>query len=185
MPGMATTKLLTIEDLAELEDTPGRYDLIRGELISMSPAGGQNGEIALRLGRLIGQYVDDHESGKAYGAETGFILARNPDVLLAPDVAFVSSDRLPPVDQQIGFMEVVPNLVVEVVSPSDRQRDVSAKIMEYLAARVSMVWVIEPSRKIVTIHTPDLRAQTFTVAGELDGGDVLPGFNLKVSEIFR
>lgn len=182
---MATTKLMTIEDLAELEDTPGRYDLIRGELISMSPAGFRHGVIGMRIARAIANFSYENSLGEVPLSETGFLLARDPDVLLAPDVAFIRTYKLPSEDQQLGFLEVAPDLVVEVVSPHDRMQVASAKIMEYLSAGVSMVWVVEPSRKLVTVHTPDLKAQTLTVEGELDGGDVLPGFRLKVADIFR
>ena len=182
---MATTKLLTAEDLWDLEDNAGRYDLIRGELIRVAPAGAPHGKLALRIGSILLAHIDAMQLGDAYGAETGFILARDPDVLLAPDFAYVRSDRLPPQDEQKGFMEVAPDLVVEIVSPSDLSRHVHAKVMEYLGGGVKLVWVIHPDQKEVTVFTPDRRARVLTLGEELDGGDVLPGFRFPLADIFR
>lgn len=182
---MATTRLLTVEDLANLGDTPGRHDLIRGELIRMSPAGARHGELALSIGGYLWSYVREHALGKTYAAETGFILARNPDVLLAPDVAFVRTDRLPPDDEQKGFLNLAPDLVVEVVSPSDRQADGHAKVIEYLRAGVQLVWVVDPVNRDVSVYLPDRTSRILTGDDVLDGGTVLPGFQLPLPEVFR
>jgi Uma2 family endonuclease len=182
---MATTELMTIDDLADLSSTPGRFDLIRGELIRMSPAGARHGRIAMRIASSILTHVDDSNLGDVYAAETGFILGRDPDILLAPDVAYVRADRLPSDDEQDRFLELAPDLVVEVASPSDRLSDITDKVMEYLDAGVGLVWVVEPRRKIVNAYTPDRTSKIFTVEDELDGGDVLPRFKLPVSDIFR
>ena len=181
---MATTRLMTAEDLWDLKDDGYRYDLIRGELIRMSPAGAPHGELSLRIGASILAHVNEHQLGKAYGAETGFILARNPDVLLAPDVAFIQNSRLPPKSKRVGFMEVAPDLVVEIVSPSDLFREVHAKVMEYLARGVRLVWVVQPERQEVTVYDPDLSPVVMSMDEELDGGDVLPGFRLPLEDIF-
>lgn len=182
---MATTRLMTIEDLADLGDEPGRYDLIRGELIRTSPAHTKHGAYASRIVGRLQLYVDEHDAGEVYTAEAGFILARDPDVLLAPDVAFVRRHRLPPENEQTGFFELAPDIAVEVVSPSDRLRDVSDKVMEYLEGGVSLVWVVEPGRKLVTTYKPDRTSKILTVDDELDGGDVLPGFRMPVADVFR
>lgn len=182
---MATTRLMTVEDLANLDDTPGRYDLIRGELIRMSPAGFRHGVLGMRIARKIADFVDEHALGEVPLSETGFILARNPDVMLAPDVAFVRSDRLPPIDEQTGFLELAPDLVVEVVSPSDLSRNVHAKVMEYLRCGVQLVWVVEPESCDVTVYLPDRTSRILTGDDVLEGGTVLPGFQLPLSDVFR
>lgn len=181
---MATTKLMSADDLWQLDDEPGRFDLIRGELIRMPPPGYRHGIVGMRIARSIGNFVHERDLGEVPAAETGFLLARDPDVVLAPDVAFVRFDRLPPDDEQDGYLALAPDLVVEIVSPSDRSRQVSDKVMEYLDAGVPLVWVVEPRRKIVTVYTADRRAQILTAGDELEGGDVLPGFGLPVAEIF-
>lgn len=182
---MATAKLMTAEDLLQLEDDEHRYDLIRGELIRMSPANAEHGGIALAIGGELRSHVRANHLGMAFAAETGFILARNPDVVLAPDVAFVRSDRLPPRDQWSRFLELAPDLVVEVVSPSDRWTEINDKVMEYLRHGVALVWVVDPKRQQIVVYTADRGPRVVTIEDQLDGGDVLPEFRMAVAEIFE
>lgn len=181
---MATTKLMTAEDLWLMEDDGWWHELIRGELIQMPPASHQHSKLAIRIGRKLGNYVEEHQLGDVTGADGGYILSRNPDVVVAPDAAFVRADRLPPQDDMPTYPELAPDLAVEVVSPSDRMNDVSDKVMLYLDAGTRLVWVVQPRFKTVTVHYPDRSAKTFTVEDELDGGDVLPGFTLAVVDLF-
>lgn len=181
---MATTRFVTAEDLESMEEKPGRYDLIRGELFYMPPAGGEHGEIGSLLVSEVGVFVRRSQLGKTYAPETGFTLFRGPDTVLAPDLAFVSVDRLPPREQRIGFMPIAPDLVAEVISPSERAGMIARKVEEYLAACVRTVWLVHPRRQTVTIHTQDNDPVVLTVEDVLDGGDVLPGFRLPVAEIF-
>lgn len=151
----------------------------------MSPAGRKHGRISATLARLIGNHVADHDLGEVHGAETGFILARDPDTLLAPDFAFVRAERLTPDLTEDGFLPLAPDLVVEIVSPSDRMGQVSDKVMSYLDAGVLQIWVVEPRQRIVTVYSEGASAQVFREDDEIDGGDVLPGFRLPVREIFK
>lgn len=130
-------------------------------------------------------YVQEHQLGECYGAETGFILARDPDVVLAPDLAFISRDRVPTGADEVSFLEIAPELVVEVISPSDRSRDVIAKAHEYLEAGVALIWLIDPEDQVVTVYEPESRPHTLTVDDTLDGGEVLPGFSLQLAQLFR
>lgn len=182
---MVMTKLVTAEDLALPIEDECRYDLIRGELYRMAPAGARHGKIGMRIARPLANHVSEHELGEVFGAETGFILARDPDTMLAPDVAFVRADRLPPDEEQDGFLPLAPDLVVEIVSPSDTARYVFDKVMEYLDAGVLMVIVIEPRRRTVSVYGSDRVARVLVEGEELDGGDVLPGFRLPVKDLFR
>lgn len=182
---MATTRLYTIEDVARLPDDGHRYDLIRGELHRMSPAGPRHGRLANRLARAIDTFVADHNLGEGFIAEPGFILARDPDILVAPDYAFVRWERLPADDELIRFTELAPDLVLEVVSPSDRDDPIAAKIAAYLDAGVRLVLVLDPEERTVATHAPGLPPRMLTVEDELDGGDVLPGFRVALADIFR
>lgn len=181
---MATTQLLTAEDLWNFANDGHRYDLIRGELHRMAPAGGEHGEIGVMIGAVLLAHVRPHHLGVVFGADTGFILARNPDTLLAPDVAFVRADRLPPRDQRVGFLELAPDLAVEIISPSERPSDVASKVGLYLAAGVLMVLVVEPRSKSITVHTPGKPPQVLSKDDVVEGGDVLPGFRVPVADIF-
>ena len=181
---MATVALTTVDDMTNLPEGPDRYDLIEGELFRMSPAADRHGEIALTIGSLLRNIVVSSRLGTVYGAETGFVLRRAPDTVLAPDASFVATGRRPPTDQRHRFSAVAPDLVVEVVSPSDRHRYVSAKVAAYLDAGVRLIWVVEPRTRTVTIHMPGLPERVVGEGQTLDGGDVLPGFTLEVAEVF-
>ena len=181
---MVTTRPITAEDVARLPDDGYRYDLIRGRVIRMAPAGGEHGGVAYEFGRLIGNHVVPRKLGKLFAAETGFLLAREPDTVLAPDVALVRAERLPRRDELIGFPPVAPDLVVEVVSPSDREDDLAAKVAAYLEAGVRLVLVARPRPRTITMHSA---GQSPVVLGEhdkIDGGGVLPGFRVQVGDIF-
>lgn len=82
------------------------------------------------------------------------------------------------------YLELAPDLVVEVVSPSDRMHDVSIKVRLYLDAGTQLVWIVQPSLKTVTVYFPDHTARTLSIDDDLDGGDVLPGFTIAVAELF-
>ncbi|MBA2753398.1 MAG: Uma2 family endonuclease [Chloroflexia bacterium] len=181
---MVTVTLTTVDDMTDLPEGPERYDLIEGELFRMSPAADRHGEIAMTIGFHLRNYVVPNRLGTVWASETGFILRREPDTLLAPDVSFVATGRRPPVDQRVGFVNVVPDLVVEVVSPSDRRRYVSAKVTAYLDAGVRLVWVVEPRTRTVTVHASGQPERVVDEDGTLDGGDVLPDFTLAVAEVF-
>ena len=183
---MATTRLMTAEDLAVIADDDQRYDLIRGELLCMAPAGAEHGEIALEFGSRIANHVVAHSLGKTYGAETGFLLARAPDTVLAPEVAFVRADRLPPRrSDRRGFLPLAPDLAVEIISPSDRAVDVARKVHTYLDAGVPLLILVSPAPCTVALHRPGRPVQTLHEGDELDLSEVLPGFRLPIADLFR
>ncbi len=180
---MATTHLMTAEEFAEVTEI-GRFDLVRGELIRMSPAGGQQGEIASQFVFALVLHTRERQSGKVYTAEASFILSRDPDVVVAPDAAFVRAERLPPPDQRTGFLPLAPDLAVEIVFPSDRMSLVRRKIAAYLEYGTPLVLVVEPRRRTVTAHHADGTVTTYREGDEIDGGPVLPGFRLSVAQLF-
>jgi len=178
---------VTADDLARLEGDGYRYDLLKGDLIRVSPAGFRHGRLAAELARRLGNFLAEHPHfGVVVGAETGFRLSHDPDTVLGPDAAVVRTDRLPPPEAQIGFLELAPDLAVEIISPTDRWTTVSSKVDAYLAAGVKLVWVVEPGPRAVRIYSsegPEQRLQA-------DRGDVLraeavmPGFSVPLSELF-
>lgn len=181
---MATTQLLTAEDLEAMPSANNRYELIRGELTPMSPTGGRHGKITVKLSTPLAVHASRHGLGDVFGAETGFVLASDPDIVLAPDVAFVATDRIPADDELDRFLRLAPDLAVEVVSPSDTATEVFDKVLTYLDTGVRLVWIIEPRRRTVTVWAADRTGKVLTETDNLDGGDVLPDFRLPVSEIF-
>lgn len=180
---MATTRLMTAEDLWDMGEE-SRHELIRGELHEMAPTGEEHSEISALITGFLMFHAREHGLGAVYTADPGFILARGPDVVLAPDVAFVRAGRLPAERDRRRFFEIPPDLAVEVVSPSDSSNDVADKVMTYLNAGVQLVWEVQPRLKTVTVHYPDRISKRLTTDDELDGGDVLPGFKIAVAEIF-
>ncbi len=173
---------MTAEDLFELPDDGMRHELVEGELRTMAPAGAEHGLVALRVGARVLQHAEQHGLGEAYAPETGFILRRAPDTVRAPDVAFVAAHRLTAARSR-GFAELAPDLVVEVVSPSDRASYVAAKAAMWLDAGVRLVWVVDPQAGLAAVHHPGGLVTVLRQNGALDGEDVLPGFRLPLAEL--
>lgn len=176
--------LMTAEELLDLPEDHQRHELVLGALRTMAPAGFEQGRVAMRIGARLDAFVEAHGLGVVLGAETGFTLARGPDTVRAPDAAFVRSDRVPPRGARRGFAELVPDLVVEVVSPSDRMSEVTEKALVWVEAGVRLVWVVDPSLRTVTGYRPGTAVSVLRGSSVLDGEDVLPGFRLALAEVF-
>ena len=183
---MTVRQLLTAEQLWEMPETPGkRYELVRGELIEMPGAGGEHGFLALWVGSFLLRFVLEHDLGVVGGDGTGYLIYREPDVLRIPDVSFVSKGRISEGGVPKGFWPLAPDLAVEIVSPNDTAAELHAKVREYLDAGARMVWVFWPDERGVSVHGPTGEARELGPDDELDGGNVLPGFRVRVSELFR
>ena len=178
----ATQTITTAQQLLEAEGL-GRCELVRGELAMMSPAGFEHGRLIGRIGARLSQRVETDALGVVVGAETGFHIARDPDTVRAPDVAFIRKERLPP-GPILGFFPGAPDLAVEVVSPNDRASELLAKVQDWLAAGCLAVWVIDPLQRTVAVYRPDKPLATLRPADVLEGDDVVPGFSVPVAEIF-
>lgn len=176
------SRLLTAEELFAFP-SDARFELVRGELRPMAPpAGPEHGFYTVDLTIEVGSFVRQHSLGRCFAAETGFIVARNPDTVLAPDFAFVAADRLvwPPPP---GFLAVVPDLVLETRSPNDRPGEVAQKVTDWLAAGVKVVWELNVKARVLTVHQSGKEPVKLTAADTLDGGDVLPGFSLGLKRL--
>jgi Uma2 family endonuclease len=181
IPDMAPATM-TAEDLLCLNIQDKRSELVRGRLIVREPPGFAHGVVALRIGRLVGEFVDSSKLGVVVAAETGFTLARNPDTVRAPDVGFVRRDRVPdPLPR--GYAEFAPDLAVEVLSPGDRPSEVLAKVSDWLRAGTRLVWVVDPIRRSGRVYRADGTESFASVDDSLDGEDVLPGFSLALAAV--
>lgn len=169
---------MTAEALAALPADGYQYDLIDGELRRMSPPGAEHGEIAFELSRRIGNDVVERGLGRVYAAETGFLLRRDPDTVLAPDVAFVQAERR-------GYLALAPDLVGEVVSPSDRLAEIQQKVGRYVDAGVRLVWIADPSACTGAVYRPGHPPLVLHQDDTLDGADVLPDLQIPVTDVFR
>src|SRR3989440_8575294 len=177
-----TTPLMTAEELLQTNIPNKCTELVRGRVIVREPPGGRHGLVAMTLAIRLGNYVERMEAGKLFAAETGFTLFRGPDTVRAPDIAFVRRERLPdPIP--IGFPELAPDLVVEVLSPGDRPGEVLAKVADWLSAGTRLVWVVDPERRLARVYRRDGSEASVTADGALDGADVLPGFSCSLVSI--
>lgn len=181
---MATTRTMTIEELAQLPEDEARFELIKGDMIEMTPPGSEHGELMTAAAILIGSFVRRERLGAVISGDAGFILARTPDILLGPDVAFVRAERLAPREERTGWLELPPDLAVEIVSPNDTFRDVERKVALYLDHGVRQVWVLNPRERTISVFTPGPALRMYRADDVLDGGDVLPGFAVPVAEFF-
>jgi Uma2 family endonuclease len=174
-----TQKTWTDEELLALPDD-GRYELVDGELVRMSPAGGRHGDIVAELLARVRVFVKERKLGHVFDGQTGF---RLPDGnLRSPDVSFVAAARLPE-GVPVGFLHVAPDLAVEVLSPGDRAADVARKVAEYLNVGVQLLWVIDPEQRAAVVYRPG-RAPGRPENDILDGDPVLPGFVCPLAALF-
>lgn len=176
--------LATIQDLLALPDDGYRYELIRGALRRMSPSGRKHGRLIMNMSTPLDQFVTEHQLGIVYAAETGFILATNPDLVRAPDIAFVRSDRVHLELDEDGYFPGAPDLVIEYISPNDLYTEVDEKVLDYLEAGTSMVVIVNPRKQVVTVYRSRTDIAILTMRDQLAGADVLPGWSLSVEAIF-
>lgn len=175
-------KIYREEDLLELS-ARGRYELVKGEIVEMTPSGFEHGLITSKLHYFLSAYVYKKDLGVLTAAETGFKTGSDPDTVRAADIAFLSKEKMEKSSIIKGYSTIIPDLVVEVISPYDIYLDVEEKIAEWLSGGVRAVWVVNPRKKTVKVYKENI-TETFSVNDELTGDDILPGFKCKVGEIF-
>lgn len=182
---MATqTKLMTADELLRLPDHGVRRELIQGELHEMPLAEYHHGRIVAKFASPLGQHVEEHQLGEVYAAETGFILANDPDTVRAPDCAFVSQARALAVGNGPGFFPGAPDLAVEVISPDETYMDVEDKVESWLAAGARIVVVVNPRNCTLKVYRNPKTVLVLTIDDTFDGEDVVPGFQLPMRRLF-
>jgi Uma2 family endonuclease len=177
-------KLITADELLALPDDGMRHELIDGELTTMAPTGFEHGGCELAIGGHLWLFVGRQATGRVVVGEVGFRLRRDPDRVRAPDVAFVRAERIPS-EPVPGYFEGAPDLAVEVISPGDTASEVDEKVAHWLEGGGRAVWVVHPSRPRLTMHFADGTARTCGRDDEVDGGDVLPGFRMRLADLLR
>jgi len=180
----ATFKSVTADELLAMPEDGFRYELVKGELRQSPLAGAEHGAICVNVILKLGRHIKAHGYGLGFGAGTGFKLASEPDTVRAPDMAFVRRERIPARGIPETFWPGAPDLAVEVIGPEDTYEEVEEKIEDWLTAGGRAVWVLNPKRRSVSVHRSATDVTRLSEADELDGGDVVPGFRCKVSEIF-
>ena len=173
---------MTIEEFERLPAEVARLELVRGHVVREPPAGFEHGGIAGQITVCLGTFVRQHALGRVLTGEPGFVLFDDPPTVRAPDVAFVARDRL--LDDPRGFARLAPDLAVEIVSPSNTLTEIQDKVFDYLDAGTQLVWVVEPRGRTITVYRSRDDIRILTLTQEIEGGGVLPGFRIEVSEFF-
>ncbi len=184
-------QLHTVDSVQHLARTPEfnrrRFYLIDGELFEMSPVQRVHSRLASRIDRIIGMHVEERDLGEVH-VELGFYPADDRSTLLAPDVAYVSHARLSGQPED-GFLSTMPDLAIEIVSPSNSLRQIRRKAQIYLEYGASLVWIVRPAEKGVDVcraaDSSRLDIEFVARDGLLSGEDVLPGFELELTQLFR
>ncbi|MGI8968071.1 MAG: Uma2 family endonuclease [Chloroflexota bacterium] len=176
---------MTANELLLLPDDEWRYELVDGRLMRMSPTGGEHGQIVMALLRAVDRFVDERRLGEVLPPETGFWISQEdgPDTVLAPDLAFVRLGR----EREFGvkgYPRLAPDLVAEVVSPSQRRAEMAVKAQRWLTSGVQLIWVVLPESQTVDVWRNGGLQHTLTIDGELSGEDILSGFLHSVKRLF-
>lgn len=180
-----TTTLVTVEQLSEMRVELGRLELWEGAVVEVSPTGGPHAFVVARLSRTMDDAAITARVGRIWYAELGYVLDRNPDVVVGPDLALIRAEYLASVSVDgEGYHEYRPPLVVEVKSPTDREKEIREKLGLYLRHGVEEVWWVRPKRRKVTRYRADAEPVELGLEDTLDGGDVLPGLALPVGRLF-
>jgi len=181
MTAEVSQKKYSVEEFMALPDDGNFYELVEGELVEVPQPGDEHGRVSDNLNFALSQFARQNKLGRVYGP-TGFTIAEK--TVRAPDVAFLTASRVPPVTDKA--VPIAPDLAVEVISPSDIWNKVYDKIEEYQKAGVRLIWVIFPRGSFVQVYRlGSPYPSMFKPDDELDGEDVIPGFKIKVSALFE
>ncbi|MBN1284241.1 MAG: Uma2 family endonuclease [Anaerolineae bacterium] len=180
----AQEKLITAGEMFETPGFDKGYELVKGEIVKMSPSGTEHMTVAAWLIHLLTLHTEAHDLGDITTSEGGFLLSTDPDTVRAPDAGFIAKARIITPTPR-GYFPGAPDFAAEVVSPNDRAKDIHDKVIDYLSSGTRLVWVVYPGSRTVIVYKPAGEAHIFGPDDVLDGGDVLPGLSLPVREIFK
>lgn len=181
-PVETTTRLITGTELLAMGDI-GPCELIDGVIVRMSPTGGVHGFLESRLNRRLGTFVEDTEAGWCLVGEIGVYIRHDPDRIRGADLAFWSHAKLPD-GPPPGFVEMAPDLVVAILSPSDRWADMRQKIADYFSIGVGTLWVVDPEEQTIFVYSSASQRTALHSGDTLVGTGPLTGFTLPVAELF-
>ena len=186
-PRPPTRPMMTADDLLAMPDDGFRYELVRGELRKMSPAGRFHGKYSALITISLGGHAWVNDLGEIHTGDTGFILETAPDHVRAPDFSFVRKERVDALgnDYTPGFFPGPPDLAVEVISPNDRYTEVEEKAADWLAAGTLAVIVVNPRNRTVRIHRPQADVIVLNEDDVLEVQDIVPGWRMAVRDIFK
>ncbi len=181
-PPTTICRLITGEELYRMTGL-GPTDLVRGEIVERMPTGHRHGDVEINLGSFLKNYVREHKLGKVFGGETGVYTGRDPDTVRGVDLAYMSRARYAQV-KSTSYLDVAPELIVEVLSPHDAWSEVQEKLAEYFAIDVKVVWVVDP--KLLQVHSYQALDQihVYKMGDTITCQELLPGFHVSVADLF-
>jgi Uma2 family endonuclease len=178
--------LLTVDQFQRLPDEEGwLFELVRGHVVRERAPGPLHGRLQSRMAYHLESWMERRKERGAVMVHAGFVLASDPDTVRIPDVAYVSSARIPEAGYSGRLWRLGPDVVVEVTSPSNTWTDIQERVNDYLGAGTALVWVVDPPTRTVTVYRRGASAERLDGSGELDGEDVLPEFRLRLGELFE
>lgn len=163
----------------------GPCELIDGQIVPMSPTGDEHGGIEVNVSTALATFVRDRQLGHVRAGEVGVYTRRNPDRVRAADVLYISNHRYAQRTAAAGYLDVAPELVVEILSPRDMVIDLTEKLREYFAIGVTLVWVVDPAARRVLVYRALTQVRELAETGRLSGEEVLPGFELPVAALYQ
>ncbi len=178
-------RLITAEEFLRMPNPPdgSRQELVRGVIETTPPHSTYNGVCCAEIGYRLSHFLEERNLGHLASNNGGFITERDPDTVRGPDLSFWTRERLPQLPAE-GYVTLAPDLVVEVVSPSDVFARINKKILHYLKHQVRLIWLVLPEDRSVTVYRPQAAPVTLVNSDQLSGEDVLPGFTCPVQELF-
>jgi len=179
----AGRRLITGEELMAMGDI-GPCELIDGRIVRMNPTGNVHAYLESSLVFALTSFVRQHRLGRVLVGEVGVYTRRGPDRVRGADIAFVSTERLAGIASK-GYLTVAPDLIVEIISPTDRWQDVRQKLEEYFDIGVQRVWIVEPDKRTVLVYSASTEVRAFQEGDTLLGEGVLEGFALPVGDLFE
>jgi Uma2 family endonuclease len=173
---------LSLAEFEQLPEDEEGTELSRGWLVREPPPGGEHGVVCGEVYYLLRTFVSERNLGRVL-IETGFRLSENPPTVRGPDIAFIAEAHMP-AEVPIGYWTVSPDLAVDVVSPGNTPKDIGLKVLDYLDAGTSEIWVVQPRSRTVVVHRANGDARIVRTNESLSS-ELLPGLELPLSEIFR
>ena len=182
---MSVKTLMTAEEFERISDTIGSAELVRGEVVQLSPAGFEHGRIVANVAFLLEQWARKSRRGRVVAGEAGVIVETDPDTVRGADVAYISYARLPKEKRPTGFVSTPPELVVEVIGAERGWKETIDKAAEYLTMGIDRVWIIDPNSRRLHVFRPDAEPIVLAEGDRLTDDAILPGFSCTVQEFFE
>lgn len=176
---------MTVEDLYGMPEDGRKYELAAGMLVSEPLPGFGHGRVMFVVAKILDAHAIRHGLGEVIVGDSGFVLARNPDTVRGPDVAFVAGSRVPEERRRSKAFEGAPDLAVEILSPTNTRSEMHAKVGDYLAGGTRSVWLVDPEHRTVTVYDALLSPRVLAESDILEAGDALPGFRARVGDFFE